>query len=72
MRGMSKFKASEITRILKAITAAGTPADVEIDKDGTYRIIPKVSGSPAADPPSDDGNPWDEVLTNDPHKKRPA
>lgn len=66
-RGPWKYRP---TVLEKALTAArDARARVKIDKDGVEIDF----GNPAtAKPAPDNENPWDEVLTDGAHEKRPA
>jgi len=64
-RGPSTFRQQDVTRAIKAYTAAGVASwrvetRIEIDKGGKTVIIVSVRADPAKD-----GNPWDGVLSND-------
>jgi len=62
-RGKSRFRQSDLTRAMKAAKAAGLElARIEIDIDGTIKIIP---GSPEPEPIK---NEWDEVFETAPTK----
>ena len=57
-RNPSTFKQRDVTKAVKAVTAAGIQiARVEVDKDG--RIV-VVAGKPTSD--STSANPWDQVV----------
>ena len=56
-RGRSHFRQSDLTRAIKAAQAAGLEiARIEIDPNGTIKIVP---GKPESEQTE---NPWDEVL----------
>jgi hypothetical protein len=60
-RGPLTFRASDLTRAIKAATVAGMSIGrVEIDRDGTIVIVP---GTPAMEEPQSDRpvNEWDDV-----------
>jgi hypothetical protein len=69
---------SVVTRALKAVKAAGYVVDrVEIcDQLGNKTVIVMGQGDHTvrvdSNNESNERNPWDEVLTNAPDKKRPA
>ena len=59
MRGRSRYRHSEVTRLLKGAIAAGLKVvGVEADAEtGRLRVLVAKDGEP-----SDNGNSWDEVL----------
>jgi hypothetical protein len=67
-----------VTRILKAVKAAGCPVDrIEIfDRLGNKTVIVMGQGDHIvrvdSDNKSNERNPWDEVLTHAPDENRPA
>ncbi len=68
-RGPCTFRQQDVTRALRAATAAGLAVDrVEIDRTGKIVI---VTGKGDAEL-RNEHNPWDEVLTHASHEKRPS
>ena len=67
-RGLSRFKRSETSRLLKGALDAGLPVrGLEADPvSGALRVLVGQPGEP-----SDNSNSWDEVL-NVEDAKRPA
>ena len=68
-RGRAIFTEADVTRALKAAQKAGLPVyKYEIDWTGKIVVVTaKVDSSVTADEAQ---NPWDQVLTNAPDKKR--
>jgi hypothetical protein len=68
-RGPNRFRLNDGRRAVRIARDSGMePAMIEIvGKDGTTF---RVYGDKAQT--AQDKNSWDEVLTDDPHKKRPA
>jgi hypothetical protein len=69
------FTQREITRAFRGMLAVDPNAHLVIDTmTRTFTIIPsepqKNAGQAGGDTAT--GNPWDEVLTNAPHEKRPC
>ena len=59
-RGPATFKASDVTKAVKAVMAAGVEvARVEIDKQGKIVVVPGQSTKTEKRP--DDFNEWDEA-----------
>ena len=54
-RAPSSFRQQDVTRAVKAVTAAGGHARVEIDKSGKIVIVT------ADEAPSREGNEWDKI-----------
>jgi hypothetical protein len=72
-RGNNLFKQKDGLRVMKIARDGGMkPAMLEIaTKDGTtYRVYDLDAA--AAKQAAQNSNPWDEVLTNAAHEKRPA
>jgi hypothetical protein len=72
-RGRNPFKQKDGLRAIKIARDGGMkPAMLEIaTKDGTtYRVYDQEAA--AAKQAAQNSNPWDEVLTNVAHQKRPA
>jgi hypothetical protein len=65
-----RFRDRDVKRVIRASQMAGIEIGaVEVDpRTGRITIIPSKS----RDDESSDRNPWDEVLTDAPDKKRPA
>ena len=57
MRGPALFTQRNVSRVLRAVRAAGVTANVEIGKDGKILIIPAGAGKDAHPL-----NEWDEAL----------
>jgi hypothetical protein len=71
MTRRSSFKKTDLTRATRAVLAAGLGvARVNINKDGSFAIIPETAAQ--SEPAAANENPWDEVLTNAAHEKRPS
>jgi hypothetical protein len=73
-RAPSTFRQQDVTRALRAAVAAGLQvAGFKIDPQGKIEV---VVGRPAAQDSAtisdNNKNPWDEVLTNAAHEKRPS
>jgi hypothetical protein len=67
-RGPCTFKATDVTKAVKAVTAAGVEVSrVEIDKSGRIVII---TGKPGEANGGESANPWDTVLSDDANQKR--
>jgi hypothetical protein len=62
-RSRSTFRQQDVTRAVKAVAAAGVDiARVEVDREGTIRIIAANASGASRPSPGDAGNPWDEVA----------
>jgi len=58
-RAPSTFRQADVTRAVKAVTAAGVHiARIEIDKAGKIVIAAEANGQPGE---STEGNEWDRV-----------
>ena len=68
-RGPTTFKKTAAARFIRGVMATGLPiASVECNTlTGTIRVIPGRGASDISEV-----NPWDEVLGNAAHEKRPA
>jgi hypothetical protein len=65
MRRPSIFKKTDVTRVARAVLAAGLDvARIEVNKDGKIIVVPgKPDGGAAGQ------NPWDEVLDAENEKR---
>ena len=65
MGAASSFKQRDVTRAFKAAQAAGVRAHVWIDPQGSLHIqeADALTNPPAEALPSNDRNPWDDLLT---------
>jgi hypothetical protein len=67
-RGAYTFRQSDVTRAVKAVTAAGVEvARVEVDKSGNIVIVAGRLGEAKG---GESSNPWDTVLSDDANQKR--
>jgi hypothetical protein len=57
----------DIARALRAAKAAGVPVDIRIERRSGDMVIRPARAHATADEAQ---NPWDQVLTNAPDKKR--
>jgi hypothetical protein len=57
----------DITRVLRAAKAADVPVDIRIEPRSGIMVIRPAAAHDTADEAQ---NPWDQVLTNAPDKKR--
>jgi hypothetical protein len=65
-RAPSTFRQQEVTRAVKAVTAAGVHiARVEIDKAGKIVIIAAGATTEDDKPTADTSSEWDEALNRD-------
>jgi hypothetical protein len=72
-RGPCTFRQTDVARALRAARAAGLVVDkVEIDRAGKIVIVAAKGDIGFPENPFDERNPWDEVLTNASHEKRPS
>jgi hypothetical protein len=55
-----KFSQREVTRLARAMQAAGVPSRIEISRDGILSAIPLVEAAP--NQPNPAANAFDEVL----------
>ena len=63
-RGPLTFQQGEVTRLAKAVLAAGLPVgrvEVQIGQDGSRKVVAVVR-SAEDDPPADAPNEWDGAL----------
>jgi hypothetical protein len=69
-RSVNRFHEREVARALRAARAAGENVDrVEIDpRTGKIAVVIAQPAGAAAS----GKNPWDEVLNDEAHEKRPA
>lgn len=73
MSRAAAFKRTDVTRATRAVLAAGlNVARVDINKDGSFAIIPETVAQSEPAAVNKSANPWDEVLTNAAHEKRPS
>jgi hypothetical protein len=64
--GRHAFKHNDCARLIRAVEAAGKKVKgVTLSGKTVTVLVDDGIASSAA-------NPWDQVLTDDPHKKRPA
>jgi hypothetical protein len=56
-RAPFRFKQSDVTRAIRAATAAGVEiARIDVDRDGRISVIPKGAC------PEPQANPWDQAM----------
>lgn len=65
MGAASSFRQRDVTRAIKAAQAAGMQPHVWIDRQGALHIAPAgpLTEPPSEVLPSNDRNPWDDLLT---------
>lgn len=69
-RGKCAFRQRDVTRLVKAIKAAGEQVGrVEVDNDGRIAIIAR---KPSDATKASELNPWDTVLAGETKQKRAA
>ena len=64
------FRQADVTRALRAAKAAGVPVDIRIERSSGDMVITPARAHDSAD--ESNQNPWDEVLANASHEKRPS
>ena len=73
-RAPSTFRQGDVTRALRAAVAAGLQvAGFKIDPQGKIEVVvARPTAQDSAIISDNNKNPWDEVLTNAAHEKRPS